>query len=94
MTTFENDPAETSQAEITTMAEVVEATSGWHPITNNVDEQAEVFLEVRGDTTLVIVSASDQNVLGLAPDDADALAAELRTFAAAARSIVIDRTSA
>jgi len=77
--------------EPTTVNQVLKATSGWRPITNNVDEQAEVFLEVRGDTTLVIVSASDQNVLWLAPDDADELAAELRTFAAAARSIVIDR---
>jgi len=77
--------------EPTTVDQVLEVTSGWRPITNNVDEQAEVFLEVRGDMTLVIVSASDQNVLGLAPDDADALAAELRAFAAAARSVAIDR---
>jgi hypothetical protein len=77
--------------EPTTVDQVLKATSGWRPITNNVDEQAEVFLEVRGDMTLVIVSASDENVLHLEPAAADALAAELQTFAAAARSIVIDR---
>jgi hypothetical protein len=81
----------TNTTDNTTMDQVVKATSGWRPITINVDEQAEVFLEVRGDMTVVIVSASDQNVLGLAPDDADALAAELRAFASAARSVVIDR---
>jgi len=81
----------TNTTDNTTMDQVLKATSGWRPITINVDEQAEVFLEVRGDMTHVIVSAVDQNVLDLAPDDADALAAELRAWAATARSVVIDR---
>ncbi len=87
MTILKNDPAET------TMAEVVEATSGWRPIADDLGDQIEVILQVHGDRTSVIVveSSNEYPLVNLTADGADALAAELRAFAAAARSIVIDR---
>lgn len=79
--------------EPTTVDQVLEVTSGWRPIADDLDDQIEVILKVHGDRTSVIVveSFNEHPLVNLTPDGADALAAELRAFAAAARSVVIDR---
>ncbi len=88
-----NETASTHGQPATTVDQVLEATSGWHPILNDMDEQYEVFLEIRGDKRTVIVTedCSINGLIYLTPDGAEQLAAELLVFAAAARSIVIDR---